>query len=131
MVLVILVVPHATEINAPHAPAINNFTETAKNNPEKGFVFYAKKSDSLETEEIKTYVVYLSQDDASLGKAPFHLIAADAQKNFQFTILQAQIPANWNGCYIAITAVDRENNESALSNIVQLVKTNKGWAIPK
>lgn len=118
------------DVNAPHAPVITNFTESKKT-ADASFIFYAKPSDSLETEDVKTYVVYVSGDQVSLGSKPYMLIAAKDKKEFQFSIAQSQIAADWDGCYITITSVDRENNESGLSNIVQLIKTKKGWAIPK
>ncbi|MEP7317307.1 MAG: family 10 glycosylhydrolase, partial [Panacibacter sp.] len=118
------------DINAPHAPVITNFTE-ARKNINNDFIFYAKAGDSLETEEVKTYVVYISGNKDSLGLTPFMLIAAQGKKEFQFNISQQQIPTDWEACYITNTSVDRENNESGLSNVVQLIKTKKGWAIPK
>ena len=46
-------------------------------------------------------------------------------------IVQSDIPVEWSACYIAVSAVDRRITKSSLSNVVQLVKTSKGWVIPK
>ena len=116
---------------APQAPAITNLKEENKRHANANFIFNVKTSGAAETESIKSYVVYLCGDYASLGSKPFRIIAADEIKEFQFSILQSQVPVNWEGCYIAVSSLDKENNESVMSNVAQLVKTNKGWVIAK
>ncbi len=115
----------------PQAPVITNFTEENKRHTNANFIFNAKPNDAGETEEVKSYVVYMSGDFASVGSMPYRIIAAQEAKEFQFSIMQWQIPIDWEGCYIAVTSIDRENNESPLSNMVQLTRTKKGWVIPK
>jgi hypothetical protein len=39
------------------------------------------------------------------------------------------LPANATKCFIAISNVDTENNESALSNVVQLAWVNGKWEV--
>jgi hypothetical protein len=92
---------------------------------------YAKANDVNETEVVKSYIVYLSSSYASLGTAPLYVIAAADVKNFQLSFSQSQIPSDWTNCYIAISSVDKENNESKVSNVVRLAKTNEGWVIAK
>lgn len=113
---------------APQPPLISNYTESNKNSND--FIIYAAANDPNESEKIKQYVLYIADTFASLGNVPCTLMNATA-KEFQFNVDARQIPADWKTCYIAITSVDKENNESKLSNPVQLIKTNRGWAIPK
>ena len=112
---------------APQSPLITNYTENRKNN---SFNVYAKAGETEETEKVKQYVIYVSNDFSLLGNVPLAIIAASSPA-FEYSLSAAQIPADWNQCYIAMSAVDKENNESKISNPVQLIKTNKGWAIPK
>lgn len=84
-----------------------------------------------ETETIKNFVVYLSQSLAGLTDHPTVIIPADSILKFQFLLQSTLIPEGWNNCYVTVTSVDRENNESAPSNIVLLEKTNEGWVVKK
>jgi uncharacterized lipoprotein YddW (UPF0748 family) len=113
---------------APKSPAIYNFTE---NNSDESFTISAKANTTNETETVKNYVVYLSPSYAYLGALPAYIIPATGITDFRVNFLQSQIPGDWSGCYIAVSSVDKENNESKLSNVVQLIKTNKGWTISK
>jgi uncharacterized lipoprotein YddW (UPF0748 family) len=113
---------------APLAPVITNYTEIKKSG--NSFIVQAMADDKNETENIKQYVLYLAGEYAALGNVPFAIVNATAT-DFHFEIDAAQIPAGWSACYIAVSSVDKENNESKLSNPVQLIKTNKGWVIPK
>ncbi|QEC67656.1 family 10 glycosylhydrolase [Panacibacter ginsenosidivorans] len=113
---------------APEPPVIANYTEDKKNG--SNFIINAKAGDTNESEKVKEYVFYISDEFATLGNTPFMLINA-VSKEPVFNLDAAQIPMQWKNCYIAISSVDKENNESKLSNPVQLIKTNKGWAIPK
>ena len=82
----------------------------------------------ISSEIIKSYVLYISNDSATLGNTPFFISTADsAQHHFSFNIYSQQIPADWTRCYIAVSGVDRENNESVLSNIASYSKTEFGW----
>jgi hypothetical protein len=76
-------------------------------------------------------VLYISNEFNSLGNNAPLVIAAASSKDFQFNFDATQIPYEWNTCFIAVSSVDKENNESKISNPVQLVKTNNIWAIPK
>ncbi len=85
--------------------------------------------DTSSPEVIKSFVLYLSNDSATLGNTPFFISAVDPakQSQFSFNIYQQQIPADWTRCYVAVSSVDRENNESLLSNKVVYTKTELGW----
>jgi len=115
----------------PKSPSIYNFIESNSKDADGNFTLYARANTAGETETVKSYVVYLSPSYAYLGALPTYVIPASNIKDFQLSFLESQIPSDWNGCYIAVSSVDKENNESRLSNVVQLIKTNKGWTIPK
>ncbi|NNV56804.1 glycoside hydrolase family 10 protein [Limnovirga soli] len=119
------------DVTAPLSPNLQHIKEENKKQADAAYIIKAKPNDSVETEEVKTYVLYLSNNFKTLGNQPIKLLAAKGLTDIQFTIPATQIPNNGGTCYIAITAVDRENNESPLSNVQQLIKTNKGWVIPK
>lgn len=114
---------------APQPPVITNYTENKNSN--NGFTIYAKAGEENESEKVKEYVLYISNEFTSLGNNAPLVIAAASSKDFQFDLSATQIPYEWNTCFIAVSSVDKENNESKISNPVQLIKTNNGWAIPK
>jgi uncharacterized lipoprotein YddW (UPF0748 family) len=116
---------------SPRSPLIYNFTENKTANADDNFTIYARANVVAETETVKSYVVYLSPSYAYLGSLPTYIIPASGIKDFQVNFLESQVPSDWSGCYIAVSSVDKENNESKLSNVVQLIKTNKGWKIPQ
>ena len=115
---------------APQAPSIYHFAGNKFKNPED-FTLFAKANDANETEVVKSYAIYFSPTYTSLGAAPVDVIAAGDVKSFQFNFLQSQIPDGWSNCFIAVSSIDKENNESKLSNIVQLTRTHEGWVIVK
>jgi len=113
----------------PKAPVITNFTEKKKSS--NSFTIYAYADTVNETEKVKNYTIYIGVDPMALGSVPFVLIAATAKKQFQFDFATTEIPVEWNSCYIALTSIDKENNESKISNAVELIRTSKGWVIQK
>ena len=116
---------------APQQPVITNYAENKKShNSNNNFIIYATADSANESEKVKQYVLYISDEFTSLGNTPL-LITAATSKDFQFELDGTQISVTWKNCYIAVSSVDKENNESKLSNPVQLIKTNNGWAIPK
>ncbi len=116
---------------APQTPVISNVKQENRKHPDAAFIFKVKTNEQEETETVKSFVLYMTSDYASVGTQPYRIITAGQTKDFQFSIAEAQIPAEWQNCYVVVTSVDRENNESALSNLVQLTKTNKGWVMIK
>ena len=81
--------------------------------------------DPANTEIVKSYVLYFSDDPGELGKNPVTINVAQGT-TFSFDIPDGRIPAYWNKLYVAATSVDRENNESPMSNIIRFVKTGNG-----
>jgi uncharacterized lipoprotein YddW (UPF0748 family) len=115
---------------APQKPSITNFSE--QRNASGHFLnIEGKASDANETETVKTIAVYVGNDMSKLNTALFAVNALDYTKKFQYSIDISQIPVEWKDCFIAVTAVDKENNESSISNVVQLIKTSAGWTIAK
>lgn len=113
---------------SPGTPVITNYIENPKS---KNSFLISATTDSLnESEKIKEHVLYFTNDFETLGSAPKVIVSATT-KDFQFTLDASQIPADWKSCFIAVSNVDKENNESKISNSVQLIKTNTGWEIPK
>ena len=82
-------------------------------------------------ETIKNFVVYLSQSIIGLTDHPTIIIPADASLKFHFLVQSTLIDNDWKNCYVAVTSVDRENNESEASNVFQLEKNNNGWEVKK
>lgn len=114
----------------PQAPQLLNLTD-ALEGYERGFKLYGAANSKPENELLKSFVVYLSDNHQTLIAQPYKIIAVDAAKKFSLFIPQKDIPKKWKDCFITITMVDRENNESEISNVVQLISTEKGWQIPK
>lgn len=77
------------------------------------------------TEEIvKNYVLYVADNAAGLGAHPTVIMAANRRNTFTFTIPKNLIPANKQSCFIAVTCVDKENNESDISNVMEYKNTS-------
>jgi len=111
----------------PHVTAIN--VDEDKNVDQ--FIVSGDGINKNETEKIKNFVVYLSQSLIGLTAHPSIIIPADASLKFQFLLQSTLIPAGWKNCYVGVTSVDRENNESESSNIFMLEKTIDGWQVKK
>lgn len=89
----------------------------------------AKQADG--EEDLRAYVVYIADDIPTLGQHPRYIFSAFNKPSLSVDIFDTDIPKEWNNCYIAITCLSTENVESPLSNVVQYVKTNKGWMARK
>jgi hypothetical protein len=50
---------------------------------------------------------------------------------FEFLLQSSLIPGDWKNCYVTVTSVDRENNESLASNVFLLEKTSGVWELKK
>ncbi len=80
-----------------------------------------------ETEFVNKYVLYVAQDAATLGLQPIQIIGGSNGFNgFNFSLLSQNIPAGTDNFYVAVTSVDKENNESGLSNIIRFQKLGNG-----
>ena len=114
----------------PQTPEIFNLTDGMEGY-DRGFRLYGKASSKTENELLKSFVVYISDSYDAITEHPYKIVAVDPTKKFTVFIPEKDIPRNWKNCFIAITLVDRENNESDRSEIVGLIPTEKGWQIPK
>ncbi len=111
--------PHVTRINVEEDKGVQQFTVSGDG------------INKNETETIKNFVVYLSQSIIGLTDAPAIIIPANVSLKFEFLIQSTIIPADWKNCYVAVTSVDRENNESEASNVFLLEKNNNEWEVKK
>ncbi|HRH60341.1 MAG TPA: family 10 glycosylhydrolase, partial [Chitinophagaceae bacterium] len=114
----------------PKKPSVVNLTEYKKGSY-PGFTLHIKANTKNETQQIKTYVIYLTDNIVTLGQHPSILFAKVTDAEQDINIGEAEIPSDWQHCFIAVSALDKENNESELSNVVQLIHSEKGWKIPK
>ncbi len=111
--------PHVTKINIAEDKNIQQFTVSGDG------------INKNETETIKNFVVYLSQNIIELTDHPVIIIPADASLKFEFLLQSTLIPAGWKTCYVAVTSVDKENNESEASNVFMLEKNGDSWEVKK
>ncbi len=111
--------PHITKINVDEDKGVQQFTVSGDG------------INKNETETIRNFVVYLSQTIIGLTDHPAVIIPADASLKFRFLLQSTLIPADWKACYVTVTSVDRENNESDASNVFLLEKSNSGWELKK
>ena len=115
----------------PTKPIINIAQETNNAKNELILKIEGSAGNAEEVEDIKGYVLYVDDGYANLGKYPYFISVADNKQNFSFDVLTSQIPTTWNNCFVAVTSIDRENNESPLSNTIQFVRSNKNWILLK
>lgn len=84
-----------------------------------------------ETETIKNFVVYISNSLIGLTDHPAIIIPADSTLKFKFFLPADFLDKAWSNCYVTVTSVDRENNESEASNIITLQQESDGWEVKK
>lgn len=112
-------IPPATWIDTtpPSAPMVIkvNRSETSP-----GTWLVQGKEDNATEEIVKSYVLYIETDKNELGRRPFKIIpdTDKANHNFVFYVQQALLPNQ--PYYIAVTSIDKENNESDLSNVMEI-----------
>jgi hypothetical protein len=75
--------------------------------------------------------VYVSESLNGLIDHPAIIIAADSTLKFNFFLPADFLNKEWNNCYVTVTSVDRENNESEASNIILLQQSDNGWEVKK
>lgn len=114
----------------PQPPRITKINVDEDNSVEQ-FIVSGDGLNKNETENIKSFVVYLSQSIIDITNTPAIIIPAGSNLNYQFLLQSTNIPAAWKHCYVGVTSVDRENNESAVSNLLLLEKTFDGWQVKK
>jgi uncharacterized lipoprotein YddW (UPF0748 family) len=118
------------DTTAPQHPHITKLGINEDKNVQQ-FTISGDGINNNETETIKNFVVYLSQTISGLTDHPAVIIPADASLKFQFLLESTLIPPDWQHCYVAVTSVDRQNNESEASNVLLLEKKNSGWEVIK
>lgn len=91
------------------------------------FVLSGSSGKIKDTQHIKNYVVYLSNSLNYLMQKPALIIPVDTAHEFKMIIPVSLMQPEWEKCYITLSCVDRENNESKSSNILQLIKRNNEW----
>lgn len=116
------------DTTAPQSPHILKI-DLAGNSKNQRLTISGDGINKSETEPIKNFVVYMSNTIAGITNHPAVIIPADASLKFEFIIQATTIPKEWDNCYLAVTSVDRENNESPASNIILLEKTSDGWQV--
>ncbi|HVX51326.1 MAG TPA: family 10 glycosylhydrolase [Chitinophagaceae bacterium] len=85
-----------------------------------GFITVTGREVNQTEEIVKTYVLYIGSSLRGLGAHPAMIIAADrVNNNFRFTVPQNLLPSGNSSCFIAVTSVDKENNESRISNVLE------------
>lgn len=110
---------------APQAPRLQQFAVQGA-----GFVAQAIVTDTVET--VNKIVLYVSSNISTLGLQPIQITvpAAGSEKiAISLASIVEHLPSNATKCFIAISNVDTENNESALSNVVQLAWVNGKWEV--
>lgn len=111
--------PHITHIHVDEDKTIQEFTVSGDG------------INNNETETVKNFVVYLSQSIIGLTDHPAIIIPAESSLKFQFLLQSTLIPEGWKNCYVTVTSVDRENNESEASNVFLLEKKGNEWEVKK
>lgn len=117
---------------APMPPHITKINMGEDNSTSQLLTITGNGINNNETETIKNFVVYVSQSLIGLTDHPVIIIPCDNTFTFKFFL-----PADYflikdlKNCYVTVTSVDRENNESEASNIISLQKSNDGWQVNK
>lgn len=78
-------------------------------------------------DKVKSFVLYFTDDFTELGNAPEKILVANGNNRFNFALPLYELPAYWSKFYAVVTSVDKENNESPLSNIIRFEKRNGRW----
>jgi len=111
--------PHITKIHVDEDKGVQQFTVSGDG------------INKNETETIKNFVVYLSSTIIGLTDHPAVIIPAESALQFEFLLQSSLIPDDWKNCYVTVTSVDRENNESQASNVFLLEKSRESWELKK
>lgn len=119
------IVPPMPWINdvAPDAP--ETWAEINNNN----LIVNSSLAKSKSEEELKGYVYYFSTDIGRVGNSPDYI--GTATGNFSnYIVPLSTIPAGCNRFYIGVTALDRDNNESEMSNMIVCTRVGgNNWKV--
>ncbi|ANI89135.1 hypothetical protein A9P82_07425 [Arachidicoccus ginsenosidimutans] len=95
--------------------------------PNENLQIHGMLDEVSQSEIVNKYVLYVSQDAATLGQQPIQIIGgSNGISWFYFSVLPQYIPSGATVFYAAVTSVDKENNESGLSNIIRFQKLKNG-----
>lgn len=125
------------ENNYYHYPALVPPMKWIDNNPPNAPEIWISSDRALQisvsldeisnTEIVNKYVLYATTDPATLGKLPVQIIAGDNGVHLlSFSNIEQKLPPDCTKIYVAVTSVDKENNESDLSNIIIFEKERNG-----
>jgi hypothetical protein len=115
---------------APKPPRITKIS-VDKNNKEEWLTVTGDDYNKDETETIKSFVAYVSSSLVGLTNHPAIIIPADNNLDFKFLLPFDLLNDEWNNCFVTVTSVDRQNNESQASNIITLQRNDNGWQVKK
>lgn len=101
----------------PPAPVLIKTTDSDDNS---GALMVWGKEDNNTEEQVKSYVLYIETVKNELGSHPAVIIPATDKVNhsFVFTIARQLLPKQ--PYYLAVTCIDKENNESDISNVMEM-----------
>lgn len=114
-------VPPAAWIDttAPPSPVI----EKISLEPQGAITITGYEANTTE-EVVKNYVLYIAASKKALRTLPIMIVPAldKVKHSFTFNVPANLLPKNGQQVYIAVTSVDKENNESAISNVMEYKK---------
>ncbi|MFT4202936.1 MAG: family 10 glycosylhydrolase [Chitinophagaceae bacterium] len=118
------IVPPMSWINDVVPDAPETWAEIKDNN----LVVNSYLAKSKNEEDVKGYVYYFSINPGTMGSSPDYI--APTTDNFSaYTVPLSMIPAGCSQFYIGVTTLDRDNNESDMSNMIVFTRVAKGWKV--
>jgi uncharacterized lipoprotein YddW (UPF0748 family) len=109
-----------TKPNAPSTKAIMNTTSTGID---------VELTNNNTTDPIRQYAFYLLPKNTTDIENAQYLFDITGAVNTKWSFAFTEIPNDWQEANIAITAVDRGNNESAPASFIKLKKKNGNWKL--
>ncbi|PZP50449.1 MAG: hypothetical protein DI598_05565 [Pseudopedobacter saltans] len=118
------IVPPMSWINdvAPDAP--ETWAEIKNND----LIVNANLLKSQNKEDLKGFVYYFAINPGRIGISP-DFIASPINNFSNYTVPLATIPFGCSQFYIGVTSLDRENNESEISNLIVCTRVGNGWKV--
>lgn len=108
------------DTTAPQTPFISKMKE---DKAESRWNFMCSYHGSIVNDDVKAYVIYLSEDLANLFSHPLSIVPAESSEQM-ISISSDKLPAEWSEYYVTVTALSRENIESEPSSVIKLVNEN-------
>ena len=110
----------------PSPPALTKVSQAA-NGPDS--INITGIEENRTEEVVKNYVLYMAGSAAELGQHPTMIIGAGRANGFSFTVPKSLLPNGSTNCFVAVSCVDRENNESGISNVMEYKNAIKDVSI--